>query len=242
MTVGVAIMSYNYGPLLTHALDSVFGQSVKPDEVFIVDDCSERWQELTKQIAHDFGVKLIQRKENMGIRPNFQDVLEHTFTADACMFLGADNWLHPQYIKKTLERLVGDVGAVGTDCFLVGEYGEYLQELHERIYDRVDDIPVLRYQPTNIHHANWIHGSALFDRKVALKVGGFYPENAVPTDQQMWCNMEDNGYTLAKVNEPLLYYRKHRNNFNRTEAELGRKKLLETEDVYWERKKELGGV
>lgn len=220
MTVGVVVASYHYGMYLAHCLDSIFGQIKVPDDIVVVDDASH---DMTKEVADKWGVKCVVREENMGIRDNFQDMLENHINTDLVFFLGADNWIHPRYVEMTSECINDKTKVVATDTYLVGEWGRHVVHLVGEWAAEGQDYPVWNYKKVDIMQANYIHGSALFDRKIALENGGF--GGAGLSDHDMWRNFHKAGYELHKIDQPLLYYRKHRFNFQQFEIDRAKKKL-----------------
>lgn len=81
----VVMCTYNGSRFLAEQLDSIRNQTQAPDEVIIVDDCS---QDATCQIVDDFinrfcllGWKLIRNKQNLGWKKNF---------FNACKFASGD--------------------------------------------------------------------------------------------------------------------------------------------------------
>lgn len=180
-------MSYKYGHLVSQAVESVLWQTQKPDVIRVYDDgvgdcffVGEKYPE----------VELIERPKNLGIVDNFNDALEHTNT-DRVLFLGADNWLHPEAVELMMSQ---NEDIVSCDAWIVGE-GRYRRW-------------TLPSQP---------HGSALYDVKKAKAVGGYEPSGREHTeeDSMLFRKMMDNGATFARVDKPLLYYRRHTWNFNK---------------------------
>lgn len=210
-TIGIAIMAYKYDMFVAQAIDSVLAQTKKPDQIIVVDDESH---DDTSDIVARYDLPLIQREINLGPIANFQDVLMNEFTADYCMFLGADNWLHPQYIEKTLALMLDkNVSIVSTDIFLVGEYAKQIMESHN---GRIDNGYIILESDVNNLIASNHHGSSLFNLQHSKDIGGFNPltNQTLFWDRLHWKNMYAAGYTGTHVSEPLLYYRQHRFNFN----------------------------
>lgn len=187
MTVTVNICSYKYGHLVAHCIESVLSQTKRPDVVKVYDDGVGDCKHVKKLYPE---VELVERKANMGIVDNFNDALERV-TTDRVIFLGADNWLHPQAIEM-MSAGVEDI--VSCDAWIVGE-GKYKRW-------------TLHYQP---------HGSAMYNADFAREVGGYQAsgrENS-EEDSELFKKMFEAGATFHRVDKPLLYYRRHRANFIR---------------------------
>jgi glycosyltransferase involved in cell wall biosynthesis len=202
-TIGVAIMAYKYDMFVAQAIDSVLSQTVTPDQLIIVDDASH---DDTGKIADKYGVQFIQREKRLGPRANFHDTLFNLLWPDYCMFLGADNWLHPHYIEKTLDAmLVNNVSIVSTEVYLVGEYASIVANNRSTYFLNGYDVADQRGH----------NGSSLFNRQHSIDSGGQYPMRHPTThDVDGWLNMLERGYTGFHITEPLLYYRQHRFNFS----------------------------
>lgn len=186
MRITINIVSYRYGHLVAHALESVLGQTVQPDVIRVYDDGVGDCRHI-KQLYPE--VEFIERKGNLGIVANFNQALNRTDT-ERVMFLGADNWLALDTIEKLKDV---DADIVSYDGWIWGGGNNKLWHLP--------------HQP---------HGSALYNVKKAKQVGGYAPSGNVHTEEDsvLFGKMRGVGATFAHVNEPLLFYRKHRSNFN----------------------------
>lgn len=183
----VNICSYKYGHLAAQAIESVLGQTVKPDVVRFFDDGARDCKHLADIYPE---VEYVLRETNLGIVDNFNDALNRT-TTDRVLFLGADNWLEPDALEL-MNATKEDI--VSCDAWIVGN-GH-----HERW--------TLPYQP---------HGSALYNVELAKKVGGYQPsgrENS-EEDSELFKKMLEAGATFHRVDKPLLWYRRHRENYIR---------------------------
>src|SRR3990167_4324043 len=142
-TITVNIMSYRYGHLAAQAVESVLWQTRPADEIRLYDDGVGDCEHLRVKYPQ---ISVVKRHRNLGIVENFNQALRKV-TTNKVLFLGADNWLHP----KALELMDRDEDIVSCDAWIVGSEGGY-QKL------------VLPWQP---------HGSALYEVKKALEVGGY---------------------------------------------------------------------
>lgn len=186
--ITVAVMSYRYGHLIGHCLETVLSQTKLPDKILAVDDYGNDFYNLIEKYPE---VEFIMRGKNMGIVDNFNDILLNHIITDRVMFLGADNWLHPEAIEL-MNQSEADI--VSCDAYIVGE-GKYRRW-------------TLPYQA---------HGSALYDVEKAKAVGGYQASGREHTeeDSELFKKMMDAGATFHRVDKALLYYRRHRSNFNK---------------------------
>lgn len=187
MTITVNIMSYRYGHLAAHAIESVLNQTHKPDVVRFFDDGARDCKHLADIYPE---VDFILREKNLGIVDNFNDALDRTDTARV-IFLGADNWLDPTTIEKCLQR---EEDIVSYDAWKVGKgAAEYW------------------------HLDKWPHGSAMYNVDQAKMVGGYKASGGEHSEEDfvLFTKMLQAGSKLYTIEEPLLMYRwRHRRNFN----------------------------
>ena len=203
MTYSVVISSYNYGHLAAHCIESVLAQTKQFDKIYFVDDGAEDCYHLKffyPKIEYYF------RHTNLGTVDNFQDMLE-TVETDYVMFLGADNWLRSDTLEK-LSEFKTDI--ITYDILVTGELRD---ELHQ-------------FYPNQMtkHHGDWYwqrvhkhHGSMLYNVSKAKSVGGYEHNKGIRTDEDLnlWNKLYNNGATISYVPEALLYYRRHKENFNK---------------------------
>jgi glycosyltransferase involved in cell wall biosynthesis len=152
-------------------------------------------------------VEFVLRDKNLGIVANFQDMLERV-TTDMVMFVGADNWLRPD----TLEQLSKEkTDVIVCDIVVTGELRDEIRNFYPR--------------EVNHHFGDWYwsrkgqhHGSMMYDVKLALSVGGYEHNRTSPRtdeDLNLWNKLKLAGANVSHVSQGLLYYRRHRENFNK---------------------------
>lgn len=204
MTYTCIIASYKYGHLAANCIESVLCQTKKFDEILFVDDGAGDCTHLPT-IYPD--LKYLLRAQNIGVVANFQDMLTRVKT-DMVMFVGADNWLRPD----TLELLSNEkADVIVYDIVVTGELRDEIRKLYP--------------QQVNLHYGDWLwsrkgghHGSMMYDAQMALKVGGYEHNNTSPRsdeDLNLWNKLKNAGARTAHVPQGLLYYRRHRENFNK---------------------------
>lgn len=208
MTTTLNIISYRYGHIAAQAIESALAQTKKFDVIRFFDDGAGDCAHLPALYPE---VEFVLRPTNLGQVASIQDAVDHV-TTDYCMNLGADNWLRPDCLE-TLLGLNADI--ISYDLWITGSGASHfaknmptdgIEQGHHRWF----------FRPGNVAVENWIHGSALFRvsecRKYRYRraVG----TGTAPEDWMMWQDMILGGATTVHLNEPLLYYRRHRTNFN----------------------------
>lgn len=216
MTVTVAIASYGYGHLVGHCIDSVLSQTVMPDRVVVVDDGAH---DGAAQVAGRMGIEAVERDANLGVVGNFQAILESCGT-DRLMLLGADNWLHPTCIEEMSRLAEADI--VTCDLFVTGgEWRGYRDLGNPDKMRESGGVPVRRFKEypdfrERINRSNVCHGSSLYNAAMAREVGGYRhsPGKRRPEeDWYLWKRMANAGADMRAVGKPLIWYRRHKDNF-----------------------------
>lgn len=205
MTYSLVISSYKYGHLAAHAIETALSQSKPFDKIYFVDDGVGDCTHLPKLYPQ---VHFILRAENLGIVANFQDMLNRVET-DYVMFLGADNWLRSDTLQ-ILSQYKEDI--ITYDIMITGELKEEIAKLysHSTHYSKGD----IYWTRTNQHH-----GSMLYRVSKAKEVGGYekHRPDGIRTDEDyaLWEKLKEAKATVHYVNSAFLYYRRHKENFNK---------------------------
>ena len=104
MKVSVAMAVYNGELYLKQQLESILNQTILPDEVVIVDDCSK---DASLSILRDFEkeypiIKIIENERNLGYILNFRKALSYT-TGEIIFLADQDDIWMPNKIEKILD-------------------------------------------------------------------------------------------------------------------------------------------
>ncbi len=96
------INNYNYAEFLSEAIDSALNQTVKFDEIIIVDDAStDNSAEVIAKFTQVANVKSILKEKNQGQLSSFNEGFLAA-TGDIIFFLDADDIYEPQYLETAL--------------------------------------------------------------------------------------------------------------------------------------------
>lgn len=201
--ITVVIASYRYGHLAAHCIESVLSQSRKPEHILFVDDGAGDCSLLPSLYPE---VKFLLREKNLGVVANFQDMLERV-ESEYVMFVGADNWLRSDAIEL-LSAARTDI--VTYNIVITGQLKSQIakhfphatQALHGDFYWR---------------RAGEHHGSMLYRTAVGRQIGysprpGGHPVHP-QEDWNLWDGMIASGASVSHLDQALLYYRRHRENF-----------------------------
>lgn len=220
MDLTLAICVYNAEKYIVETLKSVVNQTFQGFELLIVDDCStdgsvalvERFfEENPRQY------ELVRFEENRGIG-YARYFAERYAKTKYMMFLDSDDVLYPNAVEMMYNKIKSDEDLMAVGCYL--EYidgrekklggGLFLGEKNkEDFYKKAEKGKLIFMQPT-----------AVYDREVALSVGGYvvdgYPAGKPRyqdycEDLDLWTRMSDlyvDGKAIVVVPEVLCKYRK----------------------------------
>ena len=204
MTYTLVIASFKYGHLAAHAIESALCQTKPFDKILFVDDAVGDCKHLPALYP---SLDYVLRDENLGTVANFQDMLMRVET-EYVMYLGADNWLRPD----TLELLSTQKTDIVTYDIIVT--GELRGGIHQFYSHHMQPYQGDYYWSRLMQH----HGSMLYRTELAKKAGGYahnHTSSRTDEDQNLWDKLRNAGATVSHVGQGLLYYRRHKENFNK---------------------------
>lgn len=197
-TLSVIIPAYNYAHYLGDCIESVLNQSVKADEIIVVDDES---QDNTKEIASKYPVKYIWQK-NKGLSGARNTGIREA-TSEYILCLDADDLLRPDAIKEHLaiagENIIAQCGLMyfGNQVAEFRPQGATLESMLK---------------------ANTVYCDSVFTKKMWEKVK--YDESETMRlgleDWLLWIEMMANGAKVVTSDYIALLYRRHGNTMTHT--------------------------
>jgi len=200
--ITVVIASFRYGHLAAHCIESLLSQTIPPARILFVDDGGLDCNHLPSLYPD---IEYVLRDKNLGVVDNFQDMLSRVDT-EYVLFIGADNWLRSDAIEL-LSKTSADI--VTYDVIVTGELKEdILMRLPIQAFPHQGDLYWNRQEQ---HHGSMMYRTAL-GQKIGYKKrheDGVHPQE----DWNLWDKMLQQGATVASLNEGLLFYRRHRENF-----------------------------
>lgn len=216
----VAICLYNAEQYISETLQSVLRQTMQDFYLLIVNDCStdnsvkEVEQFFTKN-PRQYELVSFEKNQGIGYARHFA---ERYVSTTYMMFLDADDILKPNAIEIMYHKITSDSDFMAVGCYLeyIDRYGKkiggglFLGEISkEGFYEKARNKKLIFMQPT-----------AIYDRELALSVGGFqiegFPEGKPRyqdycEDLDLWTRMSDlykEGKAIVVVPKVLCSYRK----------------------------------
>lgn len=183
LSVAVIIPCHNYGRFLPDCINSVMKQSVKPNEILIVDDDStDNTAEIAVEAATKFGVKYI--KVNHHSLPLTRKSGMDATKSEVLIFLDADDMIYPNYIESGLRMFYDQNGQeqhrmaiVYSDIIHFGNVGALKRRFRSvGLEHKSDDeflepsmaitVPMTkRFDPCLLEHVSYMHAGSLVRRR-----------------------------------------------------------------------------
>jgi glycosyltransferase involved in cell wall biosynthesis len=200
--VAVIIPYYNGSRFIVRALKSVFSQSVKAQEVVVVNDGSTEVEaEFLNSLSSEFEIKILHKNNGgQGSARNYG--VEHTVSR-YISFLDQDDFYLPRHIEDLLNAIpVADVkfGFV---------YGDLCEADGDGNIVRIGMVKEHSMHP-KIHINNLISqdmfvlpSASLIAREAYLAVGGFDPQFMGYEDDDLFLRIFRSGYTNTYLDKPV---------------------------------------
>jgi glycosyltransferase involved in cell wall biosynthesis len=215
--VSVVIASHNYGRFLPDALRSVQEQTFEDWECIVVDDASTDDTEAVagRFVRGDSRIRYLRNPRNLG-EAGSRNTGNRAARGEFISSLDADDWWHPDKLKRQLEamqRVGGAVLAFGA-AVMVTPGGEKLWEYTEGFVKHLDK---------GLHcECQIVHSSVLVRRDAVLAVGGY--DEGLPTapDWDIWLRIlhRFGARSFVYAESPLVYYRFHGSNISSNWAKM----------------------
>ncbi|MEE1610174.1 glycosyltransferase [Microvirga sp. CF3016] len=212
--MSLIVVSSNSGHLLVDAMESIFSQTVPPDEILIIDDASDDGSRDLLSKYHEFA-RVVVNEHALGIVESFRKAVSLT-TGDYVAILRAENRLRADYIEQMREALSSNPNAAVaySDIMLIGPNAPTLAEqVGAKLAGRSgsDMQPMYHWQvsePTQTALANldknrFIHETSMYRRTDYNSVGG-YTQRLGPEDQDLFKRMILKGRNAIRIPQPLV--------------------------------------
>jgi len=191
-TLTVVIPAYNYANYIGECIQSVLDQTVKADEIIVVDDEST---DNTKEIVAKYPVKYIWQK-NKGLSGARNTGIKEA-TSEYIMCLDADDMLRPDAIREHMAIAEPDAVA---QCGLM-YFG--LQNAVHRPQGATHE---------SLMKTNTVYCNSVFPKAGWEKVGGYDESDIMRLgleDWEFWIRLTKAGYKVNTSDYIALLYRRH---------------------------------
>jgi biofilm PGA synthesis N-glycosyltransferase PgaC len=196
----VIVPAYNEAETIADTLRSLQAQTVAPDEVIVIDDCST---DRTGAVARSFGVRVLQPPANTGSKAGAQTFALASVETDLVMAIDADTTLAPDAVERLLPAL-DDPGVAAACGFVLprrvrsvwerGRYVEYM--LAFSFFKRVQD-----------HYGKPLISSGCFSiyRTADLRAAGGWSTRTMAEDMDLTWTLYRDDRKVRFVPEALCY-------------------------------------
>lgn len=190
MLASVIVPLYNKQDYVRECLDSILAQTYSDLEVIVVNDGStDNSLAIVREYEPRITVLSISNRGISGAR-NAGILVSQ---GEVILPLDADDWIDPEYLSKTVPRMIEGIGLVSTDMQRFGLQHELL--------------PAKIKTPREALEYNEIPVCSLIRREALLQTGGYVSRIDGYADWNMWIEILKRGWKMAIVNEPLFHYR-----------------------------------
>ncbi len=199
--VTVVIPCFNDGQFINEAIQSVLNQTLKPDQIIVVDDGSDKTTKaILETIKHDDVKVVYQSNQGVSVARNIGINLAKT---DYILTLDADDVFEPTFIEKAINIIESDTVIAVVGCYYKDFIGNKINpKINKPLGGKLTDFLV---QNNGI-------ASCLF-RKTAWEAVSGYNESMLNgyEDWEFWINILKEGKSMHIIEEPLFKYRTKKN-------------------------------
>lgn len=200
------------------SLNSVFSQSVMPNQVVLVLDgqiCYELQAVVDKYKQQYPALDVYPQRSNKGLSTALNIGLEKCRN-EIVFRMDTDDICYPNRFEHILQEYNNnpELDVVGSFTTMIDEEGNAIKQLifpisQEEIYKKVWTCP-------------FAHPSVAFKKSSILRVGSYNPNSGPRQDDyELWFRCVEHGLKCKNIDEPLLYYRFFKDSVARNNIKVG---------------------
>lgn len=209
-TVSVVIPAYNSETTLLRALDSVAAQTLRPDQVLVVDDASSDSTGLVATGYRGLPVNVISLQSNVGASGARNRGVREA-SSDLIAFLDADDEWLPTKLEKQVQLILANQNSTFCSCrsHLISPGGKDKGDIY-----RGQEVTTGPDAWKALLQDNFVTTpSVLVWRRHLLALGGFDETLKIAEDQDMWIRLAERG-GLSYVPETLVHVHERRSSLS----------------------------
>lgn len=206
VTVGIPFYSGSDVSFLKLAIDSILGQTLKPDYVHLIQDGPVS-AEITDLIASYLklhrNIKHLRIAENKGLPYALNYSILQAFTRYYAR-MDSDDLAHPERLEKQIEFMEAnpDISILGTDALEFSD-DPYIEDCFLKRMP-VESVHVNDF----FHYRNpLVHSSVVFRCSVFAMIGLYDVNYRKNQDLQFWARSLRMKVGITNLSEPLIYFR-----------------------------------
>jgi len=195
VTLSLVIPCYNCSETLNRALISVDNQTRYPDEIIVVDDCSDDADDIYSIVSRYKNIKLIRNKRNLGASA-VRNIGIWSCKSTIITFLDSDDECHERRFEMQLQHLKEN--NVVSCAYADSEFNHY---------EQLSNYTEKYRSPLYFIIYNKLVGASLMAYVSTLKkVGGYDEQFKGSEDYDLWLRLLINGYSVKHLKDKLYYY------------------------------------
>ena len=210
-TVSVVIPAYNAGKYISRAIDSVLSQTLKADEIIVVDDGSN---DDTAEVVEGYGEQIILiRQKNSGASAARNRGIEAA-SGEWIAFLDADDeWLvenlelQSALLQRNEHLVWSTANFILCNCDKKRRRPSVRPDQAERARAALGENEYFDsyFAAYMVHAAGWT-GTMIIKREVLLEAGLFLPGLLRMNDMDMWFRIAFRHLEIGYIEKPLAIY------------------------------------
>lgn len=206
MSISVVIPTYNGSRFIAETLESVFSQTLQPDEVLVIDDGST---DDSAAIAESYMPRVqVYRSSNQG-QAAARNLGIQKATSEWVAFLDHDDLWESSKLQRQMEEITRHLDA---DLCYTGRVLLHLQGDALTRGKAIYAPPAKDIRKSLLADCTFFPSAVLVRRSTLLAVGGFDPKCHISEDYDLWLRLLHSGAKFVACPEPLLLYRCHEGN------------------------------
>lgn len=222
--VSIFIVSYNHAKFIEECIASVFDQTYKNIEVYVIDDAStDNTGEVIDKLFKLYNFKYIKNEQNQGLVRNLNNYLPQYAKGEfVCLVAADDKWTQDK-IEKQVNFLNNnpDISACWANVYVIDDKNNIISILKDgkNTYSFEDCLMINHNLPA----------LTMMIRNEVLKSINYYDENYLIEDWYLILKLLVNDYKIYKLSDILGFYRIHENNIHKKSLWLyyEQKKIIE---------------
>ena len=205
--ISIAMATFNGEKYLREQLDSIYSQTLLPNETVAVDDCStDRTTEILEEYRIKKGLKYFVNKHNIGVIKNFEKAIS-LCQGDYVALSDQDDIWFPEKLEKSYNKLK-DIE--NTSPAMISSRSIYVDS-EIKIYKKFEStVDSLEYYESLWGHGNSQGCTFMLNRKLINHILPF-PDGITIHDSYISFVAAMIGYKYNMA-EALMYYRHHEGN------------------------------
>ena len=185
------IPCYNHWDSISHTVKSVQEQSLKVNEILIIDDGSSDFSP-NQELLNDSKIKIIRLEKNHG-RGYCRNLALKVSTGELILNLDATNYIEKNFIEKAIPHFSNPQIAAISGTLNSITKSNIIDRWRSRHLFREKDLNSASEEPCSM----LISYGTILKKELILKVGGFNTELKFNEDKELGDRLAKNGYKVT---------------------------------------------